>query len=398
MDLTLSPEHKAFADEVRAFVREHLSPATKAKTFSGKHYDREDHVVWQQALGRQGWLAYTWPKKYGGPGWDVTRRFLFENVLAEEGAPRIIPFGPKMVGPVIYTFGSDEQKERFLPGIRSSQAWWCQGYSEPGAGSDLANLRMRAVREADHYVVNGQKTWTSSAHWADWIFCLVRTNPDAKPQEGISFLLIDMKSPGVTVRPIIMVDGAHYVNDVFFDNVRVPVANRVGQEGEGWTCAKFLLANERLGIAEVSASKRGVRTLRDISRVEPANGGTLAHDPAFTAQIAEVDLQVQALEMSELRVLSAMALGGAPGPEVSTLKIRGSEIQQRIAELTMEAVGEYAQPYQPGMLFHDTNETPVGPDHAPPAAPRYFNMRKTSIYGGSNEIQKNIVSKLVLGL
>ena len=402
MDLGLKPEHKAFADEVRAFARKNLSPATREKTLSGKHYDRDDHMAWQQALGRQGWLAYTWPKKYGGPGWDVTQRFLFENVLAEEGAPRIIPFGPKMVGPVIYTFGSDEQKERFLPGIRQSTVAWCQGYSEPGAGSDLANLRTKAVRAndqgGDHYIVNGQKTWTSFAHWADWIFCLVRTNPDAKAQEGISFLLIDMKTPGVTVRPIIMLDGAHHVNDVFLDNVRVPVENRIGKEGEGWTCAKFLLANERLGIAEVPASKRGVRSLRDIARSEPANGTTLAHDPAFTAQIADLDLQVQALEMSELRALSAMAAGGAPGPEVSTLKIRGSEIQQRIAELAMEAIGEYAQPYQPGMLFENTNETPIGPDHAPPAAPRYFNMRKTSIYGGSNEIQKNIVSKMVLGL
>jgi alkylation response protein AidB-like acyl-CoA dehydrogenase len=398
MHLTLKPEHQAFADEVREFARKNLAPATKAKTFSGKHYNRDDHVAWQQALGRQGWLAYTWPKKHGGPGFDVTQRFLFENVLAEEGAPRIVPFGPKMVGPVIYTFGSDEQRERFLPGIRTSEVQWCQGYSEPGAGSDLANLRTRAVREGDHYIVNGQKTWTSFAHWADWIFCLVRTDSQAKPQEGISFLLIDMKTPGVTVRPIIMLDGAHHVNDVFFDNVRVPVANRIGKEGAGWTCAKFLLANERLGIAEVPASKRGVRALRDISRAEPSNGGSLARDPDFTARIADIDLQVQALEMSELRVLSAMAMGGAPGPEVSTLKIRGSEIQQRIAELTMEAVGEYAAPYQPGLLFQDTNETPVGPDHAPPAAPRYFNMRKTSIYGGSNEIQKNIVSKMVLGL
>ena len=398
MDLALKPEHKAFADEIRAFAQKNLSPATREKTFSGKHYDRDDHMAWQQVIGRQGWLAYTWPKKYGGPGWDVTQRFLFENVLAEEGAPRIIPFGVKMVGPVIYTFGSDAQKERFLPGIRQSTVSWCQGYSEPGAGSDLANLRTRAVRDGDHYIVNGQKTWTSFAHWGDWIFCLVRTNPDVKPQEGISFLLIDMKTPGVTVRPIIMLDGAHHVNDVFLDNVRVPVENRIGKEGEGWTCAKFLLANERLGIAEVPASKRGVRSLRDIARSEPADGATLAHDPAFTAQIADLDLQVQALEMSELRALSAMATGGAPGPEVSTLKIRGSEIQQRIAELAMEAVGEYAQPYQPGMLFENTNETPVGPDYAPPAAPRYFNMRKTSIYGGSNEIQKNIVSKMVLGL
>ena len=387
MDLALKPEHQAFADEVREFARKNLSPATKEKTLSGKHYDRDDHVVWQQALGRQGWLTYTWPKKYGGPGWGVTERYLFENVLAEEGAPRIIPFGVKMVGPVIYTFGTAEQKERFLPGIAASTVAWCQGYSEPGAGSDLANLRTRAVREGDHYIVNGQKTWTSYAHWGDWIFCLVRTNTEAKPQEGISFLLIDMKTPGVTVRPIIMLDGAHAVNDVFLDNVKVPVANLIGKENEGWTCAKFLLANERLGIAEVPASKRGVGMLR-----------ALSDDPSMAERIADIDLQVQALEMSELRALSTMALGGAPGPEVSTLKVRGSEIQQRIAELAMEAVGEYAAPYQPGILFHDTNETPVGPDHAPPAAPRYFNMRKTSIYGGSTEIQKNIVSKMVLGL
>ena len=387
MDLALKPGHRAFADEVRDFARKNLSPATKAKTLSGKHYDKADHIVWQQALGKKGWLAYTWPRKYGGPGFDVTQRFLFENVLAEEGAPRIIPFGVKMVGPVIYTFGTDAQKERFLPGIRTSEVSWCQGYSEPGAGSDLANLRTRAVRQGDHYVVNGQKTWTSFAHWADWIFCLVRTNPDSKPQEGISFLLIDMKSPGITVRPIIMLDGAHHVNDVFFDNVNVPVANLIGKENEGWTCAKFLLANERLGIAEVPASKRGVRALKELN-----------DDPSLKEKIADVDLQVQALEMSELRALSTMQLGGAPGPEASILKIRGSEIQQRIAELAMEAVGEYAAPYQPDLLFRDTNETPIGPDHAPPAAPRYFNMRKTTIYGGSTEVQKNIVSKAILGL
>jgi alkylation response protein AidB-like acyl-CoA dehydrogenase len=392
MDLALKPEHQAFADEVRAFVRANLSATTREKTFSGKHYDKNDHVDWQKALGKKGWLAYTWPMKFGGPGWDVTQRFLFENVLAEEGAPRIIPFGVKMVGPVIYTFGTDEQKERFLPGIRSSDVSWCQGYSEPGAGSDLASLRTRAVRDGDHYIVDGQKTWTSFAHWGDWIFCLVRTNTEVKAQEGISFLLIDMKTPGVTVRPIIMLDGAHHVNDVFLDNVKVPVANCIGKENEGWTCAKFLLANERLGIAEVPASKRGVRSLRELA------SDSLRDDPSLNEKIADIDLQVQALEMSELRALSAMALGGAPGPEVSTLKVRGSEIQQRIAELAMEAVGEYAAPYQPGMLFHETNETPVGPDHAPPAAPRYFNMRKTSIYGGSTEVQKNIVSKMVLGL
>ena len=398
MDLSLKPEHKAFADEVRAFARENLSPATREKTFSGKHYDRDDHIVWQKALGKKGWLAYTWPKKYGGPGWDVTQRFLFENVLAEEGAPRILPFGPKMVGPVIYTFGTEEQKERFLPGIRSSEVSWCQGYSEPGAGSDLANLRTRAVREGDHYIVNGQKTWTSFAHWGDWIFCLVRTNPDGKPQEGISFLLIDMKTPGVTVRPIIMTDGAHHVNDVFLDNVKVPVENLIGKENEGWTCAKFLLANERLGIAAVPQSKRGVEALKDIARAEQDNGRPLIENQSFAEKIADLEIQVTALEYTELRVLSQMAHGGQPGPEVSGLKIRGSEIQQRITELTMEAVGEYSAPYLPGLLWQGTNEAPVGPEYAHLAAPRYFNTRKTTIYGGSNEIQKGIISKMVLGL
>src|SRR6266576_2566395 len=302
-----------------------------------------------------------------------------------------------MVGPVIYTFGSDEQKERFLPGIRSSQVSWCQGYSEPGAGSDLANLRTRAVREGDHYIVNGQKTWTSFAHWADWIFCLVRTDPAAKPQEGISFLLIDMKTPGITVKPIIMADGGHEVNEVFFDNVKVPIENLIGKEGEGWTYAKFLLANERLGIAAVPQSKRGVEALKDIARAELEEGKQLIKNQSFAEKIADLEIQVTALEYTELRVLSSMAHGGQPGPEVSGLKIRGSEIQQRITELTMEAVGEYSAPYLPGLLWQGTNEEPVGPAYAPLAAPRYFNTRKTTIYGGSNEIQKGIISKMVLG-
>jgi alkylation response protein AidB-like acyl-CoA dehydrogenase len=399
MDLNYSAEELAFRDEARAWLAANLPRELKGKVEQNAHLSKEDLLRWHRILAKKGWVAPAWPKEWGGTGWNVVQRYIFEEELGYAGSPPIIPFGVTMCAAVLLQFGSDAQKKRFLPRIYNGDDFWCQGYSEPGSGSDLASLKTKAVRQGDHYVVNGQKIWTTLAHYADWIFCLVRTDAKTdKRQDGISFLLIDMKTPGITVRPIIMVDGAHHVNDVFFDNVRVPVENRIGKEGEGWTCAKFLLANERLGIAEVPASKRGVRTLRDIARSEPANGLTLADDPAFTNQIADLDLQVQALEMSELRALSAMAQGGAPGPEVSTLKIRGSEIQQRIAELTMEAVGEYAQPYQPGMLFHDTNETPVGPDHAPPAAPRYFNMRKTSIYGGSNEIQKNIVSKMVLGL
>ena len=398
MDLNYSAADDAFRQEVRGWLEANLPKDIQDKVLNHRRLNREDFVRWHKALAGKGWSVPHWPVEWGGTGWSPIQKHIWDEECAQVGAPGVLPFGVSMVAPVIMKYGNEAQKRYFLPRIVDCTDWWCQGYSEPGSGSDLASVKTRAVREGDHYVVNGQKTWTTLGQHADMIFCLVRTDPDAKKQEGISFLLIDMKTPGVTVRPIIMTDGAHHVNDVFLDNVKVPVENLIGKENEGWTCAKFLLANERLGIAEVPSSKRGVSVLRQIARAEPLNGGTLADDPAFTAQIADVDLQVQALEMSELRVLSTMAQGGAPGPEVSTLKVRGSEIQQRIAELTMEAVGEYAQPYQPGMLFQDTNETPIGPDHAPPAAPRYFNMRKTSIYGGSTEIQKNIVSKMVLGL
>src|ERR1051326_6834010 len=276
MDLNFSPEEEAFRREVREFIRDSLPANLKGKVRRGDLESRDDYLAWHKILHSKGWVAPAWPKQYGGPGWTVTQRYIFNEECAEAETPMILPFGVAMVGPVIYTFGNDAQKQKYLPRILSGEDWWCQGYSEPGAGSDLASLRTKAVREGDHYIVNGQKTWTSFAHWGDWIFCLVRTNAEAKAQEGISFLLIDMKTPGVTVRPIVMLDGAHHVNDVFLDNVKVPVANRIGKEGEGWTCAKFLLANERLGIAEVPSSKRGVRSLRDIARAEPANGATLA--------------------------------------------------------------------------------------------------------------------------
>ncbi|MBM3645756.1 MAG: pimeloyl-CoA dehydrogenase large subunit [Alphaproteobacteria bacterium] len=398
MDLAFTPEERAFADEVRAYVRANLPADVRDKVASGKHLTRDDHMRWQQALGRKGWLVYTWPKKHGGPGFTPAQRYIFENVCAEENAPGIVPFGTKMVGPVIYTFASDELKQKHLPSIREGKMWWCQGYSEPGSGSDLASLRTRAERQGDHYVVNGSKTWNTLGHWADWIFCLVRTDPKAKPQEGISFLLIDMKTPGITVKPIVMVDGGHEVNEIFFDNVKVPVTNLVGKEGEGWTYAKFLLANERLGIAAVPQSKRGVEALKDIARAELDGGKPLIENTGFREKIADLELQVTALEYTELRVLSAMAQGDAPGAEASGLKIRGSEIQQRITELTLEAVGEYAAPYLPGLLWQGSNEAPVGPEYAHLAAPRYFNTRKTTIYGGSNEIQKGIISKMVLGL
>ena len=383
----------AFRQEARDWLAAHFPKALAHKdggmsAVEGPHDPTPDEAAWTKAMGEKGWGVPTWPAQYGGGGLSRAEARVLQEEMARIGAWNPIGgMGVMMFGPTLLEYGTEAQKQEHIPAIARGEVRWCQGYSEPGAGSDLASLQTFAEDKGDHYLVNGQKTWTSFAHWGDWIFCLVGTNPDGKPQESISFLLIDMKTPGVTVRPIIMLDGAHHVNDVFLDNVKVPVANLIGKENEGWACAKFLLANERLGIAEVPSSKRGVRSLYELN-----------DDPSFNEKIADLDLQVQALEMSELRALSTMALGGAPGPEVSTLKVRGSEIQQRIAELAMEAVGEYAAPYQPGMLFHDTNETPVGPDHAPPAAPRYFNMRKTSIYGGSTEIQKNIVSKMVLGL
>ena len=398
MDLKPSEADLKFRDEVRAFVKANLAADIADKVGNGKILEKDDHMRWQQALGKKGWLVPAWPKKFGGPGWTATQRYIFDNVCAELDCPPVMPFGTKMVGPVIYTFGNDEQKTRFLPGIRESTVWWCQGYSEPGSGSDLASLKTRAVREGDHYIVNGSKTWTTLGQFADWIFCLVRTDTSAKAQEGISFLLIDMKTPGVTVQPIIMTDGGHEVNSVFFTDVKVPVANLIGKEGEGWTYAKFLLANERSGIAAVPQSKRGVEGLKRIAKAEQHEGKPLYEDRSFRDKIADLEIQLAALEYTELRILSAEAAGGAPGPEVSFLKIRGSEIQQRITELTVEAVGYYAAPYLPSLLYHGSNEEPVGPLYATLSAPRYFNVRKTTIYGGSNEIQRNIIAKMVLGL
>jgi alkylation response protein AidB-like acyl-CoA dehydrogenase len=300
---------------------------------------------------------------------------------------------------VIYTFGSQAQKDRFLPATRDGEIWWCQGYSEPGAGSDLAGLKTRAVREGDFYIVNGQKTWTTLAQFADWGFFLVRTNAEGKKQEGISFLLIDMKSPGITVRPIITMDGAHEVNEVFLDNVKVPVENRVFEENKGWTAAKFLLAHERSGIAGVARSRRGIDKIRSIASTEFADdGGKLIDDQNFRRKVAELEIDLTALEYTELRTLAAESAGKGPGPESSILKIKGTEIQQRVTELALEAVGHYGAPYFRGFPEDGDNAHPIGPDYAHHTAPRYFNVRKTSIYGGSNEIQRNIIAKMVLGL
>ena len=397
MQLEFSPEEIAFQKEVRTFIAENYPENLRSVQDEGHDLSKEDFLSWHRILAKKGWIAPAWPVEYGGTGWTATERFIWSEELAAADCVGTMPFGLSMVGPVIYTFGTPEQKAKFLPGILSGDDWWCQGYSEPGAGSDLASLRTKAVRDGDDYIVNGQKTWTTMAQHADWGFFLVRTDADAKAQEGISFLLIDMKSPGVTVRPIITLGGEHEVNEVWLEDVRVPVANRVYEENKGWTCAKFLLAHERTGIAAVARSKRGVEKIKAIARTEQDGDRPLIANPFFKRKISELEIDLTALEFTELRSLAGEAAGKGPGPESSLLKIKGSEIQQRITELALEAVGHYGAPYFRGFGEVD-NEHPIGPDYAHRAAPTYFNTRKTTIYGGSNEIQRNIIAKMVLGI
>src|SRR5262245_18853647 len=403
MDLNFTPAEQAFRDEVRTFMRENLPADISDRIKRGLAIRAEDYTRWQTILHKRGWGAVGWPKQFGGPGWGPVEMHIFDEELAAAGAPRPIPFGLKMVAPVIMAFGSPAQQQRFLPRIASGEDWWCQGYSEPGAGSDLASLKTRAERRADetgdHYIVNGQKTWNTLGQYADWIFCLVRTDPNApKQQQGISFLLIDMKTPGITVRPIITMEGGHEVNEVWFENVKVPVENRIGEENKGWTYAKFLLGHERTNIAGVGASKRELQRLKDIARQETKNGRPLIEDPLFGARIAQVEIDLMALEMTQLRVLSAEAQKRAPGPEASILKIKGTEVQQALSELMMYAVGPYALPFERGSREEGDLRSIAGPAYAAPLAATYCNYRKVSIYGGSNEIQRNIISQMILGL
>jgi alkylation response protein AidB-like acyl-CoA dehydrogenase len=406
MDLNFSAEDVAFRDEVRSFIADKYPAGLKSKSEEGEELSKTDFLSWHKILAAKGWAGIAWPVEYGGTGWTSVQRYIFAEESARADAMRLLPFGLNMVGPVIYTFGTPEQKAKYLPRILSGADWWCQGYSEPGAGSDLANLRTKAERFTgddgkEYYRVNGQKTWTTLAQHADWIFALVRTDPTVKPQEGISFLLIDMKTPGITVRPIITLGGEHEVNEVWLEDVIVPVENRVFHENKGWTCAKFLLAHERTGIAGVAASKRGVERIKTIARTEIDSFGDEARpllaNPFFKRKVAELEIDLTALEFTELRTLAGESSGKGPGPESSLLKIKGTEIQQRITELALEAVGHYGAPYFRGFGEGD-NEHPIGPDYAHRAAPTYFNVRKTSIYGGSNEIQRNIIAKMVLGL
>ncbi len=392
MDLNFTPEEQAFRAEIRQWVAEHLPRDISHKVHNALRLNKDDLQRWARILGQRGWHGWAWPKQFGGPGWNAVQRHLFEEECALAGAPRVVPFGPVMVAPVIMAFGSREQQEKHLPGIMSGDVWWSQGYSEPGSGSDLASVKTRAERRGDKYIVNGQKTWTTLGQYGDWIFCLVRTDPTVKPQAGISFLLIDMKSPGVTVRPIIMLDGEHEVNEVFFDNVEVPVENLVGEENKGWTYAKYLLAHERTNIADVNRAKRELERLKRIAKAEG-----VMQDLRFRDQIALLEVDIVALEMMVLRVLSAETSGKQSLDVAGLLKIRGSEIQQRYTELMMLAAGPFATPFIHEAMEAGWQGDHVGAAHCAPLASHYFNTRKTTIYGGSNEVQRNIVAQTVLG-
>ena len=396
MDLHYTAEETAFRDTVRAFLDTHLPADLQRKVRQHLRLNRDDYVRWHKIVAKQGWAAPAWPVEYGGTGWTAVQRHIWEDECARAATPPILPFGVNMVAPVIMAFANAEQKAYYLPRILNCDDWWCQGYSEPGAGSDLASLKTTAERDGDHYIVNGQKTWTTLGQHADMIFCLVRTDSTVRKQEGISFLLIDMKTPGITVRPIIMLDEEHEVNEVFFDNVRVPVSNLVGQENKGWTYAKYLLGHERTGIAAVGRSKRELTFLKQLAMQQTKRGAPLLHDAAFAAKVAHVEIELMALEMTVLRVISEEGKG--PGPQASMLKVRGSELQQQLTELMVEAIGPQALPFDPAYLDGGAAHGAGGDDLAAPLAAYYFNYRKTSIYGGSNEIQKNIITQMILGL
>ncbi|GHB47402.1 hypothetical protein GCM10007094_40840 [Pseudovibrio japonicus] len=398
MDLNYSADELAFRDEVRSFLDKNLSSALSEKVRLGKRLSKADLEEWHATLNRRGWLAVNWPVEHGGTGWNAVYRHIFEEELCLAHAPRTIPFGLSMLAPVLLKFGSKAQQDHFLPRILDGTDWWCQGYSEPQAGSDLASLKTRAVRDGDQYVVNGQKTWTTLGQHADWIFCLVRTDPAAKAQEGISFLLIDMKTPGVTVRPITLIDGGQEVNEVFFEDVRVPVGNLVGEENKGWTYAKYLLTHERTNIAGVGFSTAALAHLKDICGKQTSGGKSLLANPYFAGRVAQIEIDLMAMATTNLRMIAKAAAGQAPGAESSMLKIKGTEIRQAINDLTRRAVGRYAMPFVSEALDSGANAQGVGPEYAAAASPSYFNNRKLSIFGGSNEIQRNIISKAILGL
>ena len=398
MDLNFTDEERAFRDEARHFFRTAIPEAIRAKVAEGEGLTRDDMITSQRILNARGWATVNWPVAHGGKDWSPIQVYLYQDEMQQADVPTPIPFNVSMVGPVIAQFGNDAQKQRFLPPTANADIFWCQGFSEPGSGSDLASLRTKAERKGDKYIVNGQKIWTTLAQYADWIFCLVRTDSSVKQQEGISFLLIDMKTPGITVRPIVTIDGGREVNEVFFDNVEVPAENLVGQVNKGWDYAKFLLGNERTGIARVGASKAKVARIKELASLEFVGEQKLIDNPRFREKLAAVEVELKALEMTQLRVVAdeRKLEKGRQNPASSILKLKGSVIQQQLTELLMDVVGPYVMPYQ--REFDGRNEPVVGPDYATEAAPMYFNYRKVSIYGGSNEIQRNIIAKAILGL
>ena len=396
MDLTFSKEDLDFQAEVRDFLTSEYPLAIKEKQDKRLPLEKEDIISWQKILASKGWFAINWPKEYGGAGLTPTQIYILQTELAGANTPILIPFGVNMCGPVIYTFGTEEHKKKYLPGILNSDTWWCQGYSEPGSGSDLASLQTKAELKGDNYLVNGTKTWTTLAQHADWVFCLVRTETTDIKQEGISFLLIDMKSKGIEVKPIITIDGAHEVNMIYFDDVEVPANNLIGEEGEGWNIAKFLLMHERTGIAGIAALKRELKRLKEISSDLIVGEASLLDDANFRNKIEAAEIELTATEFTELRTLSQISSGGAPGPESSILKIKGTELQQSISELFIEMLGYYAHPFLTEAELG--SNASIGPDYAGSAMPHYLNFRKVSIYGGSNEIQRNVISKAILGL
>ncbi|MCX7567961.1 acyl-CoA dehydrogenase family protein [Sulfitobacter sp. F26169L] len=402
MNLDYNAEELDFRAEVRTFIEENLPSDIQAKVLAHKRLNRDDYKRWHQILHAKGWVAPAWPVETGGAGWNPVQRHIWEEEATRAGAPNVLSFGVNMIGPVLMAFGSDEQKSHYLPRILSCEDWWCQGYSEPGSGSDLASLKTAAKRvqedDGEYYVVNGQKTWTTLGQHADMIFCLVRTDNSGRKQQGISFLLIDMNTPGITVRPIITLDEDHEVNEIFFDNVKVPVKNLVGQENMGWTYAKYLLSHERNNVAEVGRSKRELRYLKQLAMAYTSDGKPLLEDPLFARKVAILEAELMALEITNLRVVSADDGKSEPGPEVSMLKIVGTEVQQRLTELMVQAVGPYGLPFDAEFLEGETEHAVTGKDDAAPLTAAYLNFRKASIYGGSNEIQKNIMNKMILGL
>ena len=395
MDLTYSKEELAFRDQVRGWLAENLPKDLQAKIVNYEELSKDEILRWHRILAKKGWVAPAWPEDWGGTNWTAVQRFIYDEECGYAGTPPLPPFGLSMCAPVLHRFGTPEQKKRFLPAIYNGDVFWCQGYSEPGSGSDLASLKTRAERRGDRYIVNGQKIWTTLAHYGDWIFCLVRTDVDtAKRQDGISFLLIDMKTPGITVRPLILMDGRHEVNEVFFENVEVPVENLVHEEGKGWTVAKFLLGHERLGTGQIGVSRRNLARLKEFAARQPDDGGrSMMDDTRFRDRLARVEVELMALEITNLRYVDEMRrTGRPPGAEVSILKIKGTEIQQSITELMMDAVGPLAEPCKPLDPDAEFDRFKAW------LAPRYANVRKATIYAGSNEIQRNILAKMTLGL